>query len=111
MKLYSIGECGGDCTYNFEVQFSRKYTVREFLNLVLERNEWGKIELNDGKVNIIKRTIECEYKGKEIIYSGIPDEYMNKYIQSAEAHGGYSCMDYKINIALEGKDAKNKKEI
>lgn len=97
MEVYSVGNYGSDCTCDFAVKFSKKYTVREFLNLVLERNEWGNICFSVGKIKYFSE-IQCIYKGKEITYSNIPEEYMNRYVLDAKAHGGWSNMDYAVEI-------------
>lgn len=90
IKLEQISETFGDCTALYSVEMTKPYTVGEFIKEVLKRKEWGYIETDDGD--------KCEYKQTKIISNDIPEEAMNKTVIKARAHGGWSRMDYVLDI-------------
>ena len=90
LKLTQTSETFGDCTALYSVEMTKPYTVGEFIKEVLKRKEWGYIETDDGD--------KCEYKRSIIISNNIPIESMLKNIIKARAHGGWSRMDYVLDI-------------
>lgn len=42
IKYRRTDKIGGDETAPYDVIFDREYTVREFIEYILTRNEWGK---------------------------------------------------------------------
>lgn len=87
----------GDATSCYVVDFDRDYTVREFLKELLQRGrDWGSIDLR-----LAKELHTCDYcYGKA--YGPVPTEWLDKRIKSAAAHGGWSNMDYIVE--LRGND-------
>ncbi len=90
IKLTQTSETFGDCTALYSVEMTKPYTVGEFIKEVLKRKEWGYIETDDGD--------KCEYKGSKILSTDIPDETLSKPVIKARAHGGWSRMDYVLDI-------------
>lgn len=88
IKFRQTAGTGGDETAPYDVIFDRQYTVREFIDYVLTRNEWGLIIFKEGLTSY-------EYK-RTAILSPIADEVMDKRIVSVIAVGGWSNMDYFI---------------
>lgn len=88
IKLRQDTPTGGDCTAGYEVVFDKEYTVKEFIDYILTRNEWGCIRIKYSRK-------DCEYKRNELLGS-LPQEYLDKKIKSARACGGWSNMDYSI---------------
>lgn len=89
IKFKRTASTGGDETAPYDVIFDRQYTVREFIDYVLTRREWGYISFQGGPY--------CEYRGYRLL-SAIPDEYMGAGIESVKVAGGWSRMDYRIEI-------------
>ena len=96
-KLKQIRPAGSDCTAPYEVILDKEYTVREFINTVLtnEPREWGSI-------GIIKRGAVfgdpcCEYRCGELL-SHLPDDILDRNIDWACAHGGWSLMNYQLRL-------------
>ena len=89
IKFKRTASTGGDETAPYDVIFDRQYTVREFIDYVLTRREWGYISFRGGPY--------CEYRGYRLL-SAIPDEYMEACIKSVKAVGGWFKMDYRIEI-------------
>lgn len=89
IKFKQTARTGGDETAPYDVILDRQYTVREFIDYVLTRMEWGYIYFKGGP--------HCEYRGS-LLLSAIPDEYMEACIESVKAAGCWVRMDYRIEI-------------
>ncbi|MFR8358765.1 MAG: hypothetical protein ACLVEJ_26075 [Parabacteroides sp.] len=48
MTFVQISRTFGDCTAVYDVLLDREYTVRELINEILTRNEWGEIGVLQG---------------------------------------------------------------
>lgn len=48
IKYRRTDKIGGDETAPYDVIFDREYTVREFIEYILTRNEWGNIRFIGG---------------------------------------------------------------
>lgn len=94
-ELKSTGNIRGDCTQPFEVILEKEYTVEEFVQTVLTRNEWGCICVSN-KWKVYGNT-KCEYS-RETLKSVFPDEILCKKVVAASSDGGWSCMDYWLQI-------------
>ena len=80
----------GDETSNYDVTSDSK-TAKDFVNKVLTsfKGEWGYFHLG-GK--------RYEYR-YGVLLNNIPDEVLNREIvYPIKANGGWSAMDYRINI-------------
>ena len=89
-----------DCTAPYTVTLHKEYTVREFVNeIVSNEKDWGYIGIADGK-NWSRGTPHCEYRWGELL-STLPEEIMDRTIESATADGGWSAMDYKLVLKKE----------
>lgn len=96
-KLIENGPERGDCTAPYKVMFYKSYTVSEFIYEILKNrsSDWGYIGIySPGDIFGNPR---CAYRyGKVDI--DLPAEYMNKEIISAMADGGWSRMDYILQV-------------
>lgn len=104
MKLFELvpigkesgGPLGGDTPYR--VDFYRKCTVREFIESVLCRDEWGYIGIYSTEPDgVFFGKPNCEYR-RNYLKSHLPDEYLDRKIKKAKADGGYSRMDYILYL-------------
>lgn len=95
IKLTQTSETFGDSTAQYSVEMNRPYTVGEFIKEVLTKKEWGKISIYDRDQRF--ESPSCEYSGKEL-KTEMPETFLNKKIEKAIAHGGWSRMDYKLYI-------------
>lgn len=88
----------GDCTAGYTVTMKKQYYVREFIEEVLTRGEWGTIGIfNESQEWFQKGEPYCEYK-RNTVLNEMPFEYMDKIVLKATAHGGWSNMDFKLHI-------------
>lgn len=95
MKLFefiSAGPEAGDCTAPYDIRFNRECTVREFIDEVLKRNEWGYICIN----NYVNGP-RCEYKYDKLL-TPLSHAILDMPIKSATANGGWTRMDYVLDI-------------
>lgn len=93
LKFVQTHATGGDCTAPYDVILDKPYTVSEFINEVLttHKNEWGIIRVR-GAFSINYRYGKME---KEI-----PEQYANLSIKKVQAAGGWSAMDYHIEVGI-----------
>lgn len=96
-QLKKNGNDRSDCTAPYSVILDREYTVKEFVHAVLsDRREWGYIGIKNEK-NPWFGEPKCEYRyGK--LETILPNDVMNNKVISAKADGGWSRMDYIIEI-------------
>ena len=76
MTFVQISRTFGDCTAVYDVLLDREYTVRELINEILTRNEWGEIGVLQGAKRNLFDDPHCEYRYSELL-STLPDEYLN----------------------------------
>lgn len=101
MKIFELEQCGrtrGDCTAPYEViLYHDNVTVEEFVNAVLsDKTEWGRISIGADYFNPKACTWYKYGEFDKKNYNLIP--YYNKIITKVSADGGWSCMDYMIEI-------------
>lgn len=92
MKLFELSASGptaGDCTTPYNVVFYRECTVREFIDEVLTRNEWGTITIGDWL-----NGPSISYRNDKITSGAFSNDILDHTIKSATSHGGWSAMDY-----------------
>jgi len=65
------------------------HTLYKFIEYILTRNEWGNIRFIGGS--------SYGYRQNQLLYP-IPDRYMETRIASVKAAGGWSNMDYLIEM-------------
>ena len=90
IKLTQNTKTFGDCTAGYEVALDKRYSVKEFIDEVLTKKEWGKIRVIDDNENPF-----CEYKENTIVVQ-MPTDYLDEIVIKATAHGGWSNMDYNL---------------
>lgn len=86
---------GGDCCAGYKVEFSKEYTVREFIKEVLEKypGEWGYFELKN-------LNISTEYNRGRLLKLKFADAILDSKIVRAYASGGWSRMDYSLTVDI-----------
>jgi hypothetical protein len=107
-ELHASGPTAGDCTAPYDVVFRNECTVREFIDEVLRKNEWGFIRIFDGPY--------IEYRNDKITYGDFGTNIFDSKINKATAHGGWTRMDYTLDIqpgerTLRNEYARTLKEI
>lgn len=96
MKLFELraeGPMAGDCTTLYDVVFHNECTVREFIDEVLKKGEWGYVRIGsrfDGP--------QIEYRHDKIVSGVFCQDILNAKITTATAHGGWTMMDYMLDI-------------
>ena len=91
-ELRPTGPIAGDCTVPYDVVFPDGCTVREFIEAVLTRDEWGYISIN----NYVNGP-RCEYKYDKLL-TPLSHAILDMPIKSATASGGWTRMDYVLDI-------------
>lgn len=105
MKLFELRSAGpeaGDCTAPYDVVFRKECTVREFIDEVLKQNEWGSIIIGsyfDGP--------RIEYEHDKIVSGVFCQDILNAKITNATAHGGWTSMDYMLDIWTDEQKLRN----
>lgn len=97
-KVVQMGKEHSDGTVPFLVKLDKVYTVREFIDRVLDRrpNEWGHIGIKDD-CNSFFGEPHCEYRlGK--LETNLPEEFLDRVIHAASGDGGYSLMNYLLEL-------------
>lgn len=84
-----VSETFGDCTANYEIVFNRKMQLKEFIDSILVKKEWGFIRVKDYSIT---------YNGDEISQNTIPQDFYSKTIKQCTSSGGWSRMDYEIEL-------------
>ena len=97
MTFVQISETFGDCTAVYDVFLDREYTVRELIDEILTRHEWGEIGILQGTKRNLFGDPHCEYKDSKLL-STLPDEYLNRKIDKISANGGWGCMSYLLTL-------------
>lgn len=95
LKFTKIGETNRDETTNYSVEINKDNVIlADIIEYVLSREkDWGYICINN-----FFSGIKIEYKYGSIISDNIPIEDKNRQIKLISASGGWSRMDYIINL-------------
>lgn len=94
-QLALCGSCRGDATAPYKVILDKEYAVSEFMKTVCERvYEWGYIGIKSE--NSFFGDPFCEY-GYGKLFGTLPG-FMDKKVKSAKADGGWSRMDYILEV-------------
>ena len=100
MKSFTLrrtGPISSDETAPYDVVFLEKMTVGEFVDYVLTLNEWGRISLYIPGFGSGDMQPYCQYNHDKL-KNELPEEYMDRTIASATAHGGWSLMNYTLTL-------------
>ena len=90
----------GDCTSDYKVRLDKPYTVSEFVQEVLSRDdEWGNIYIGN---NLMTCVYVCGYK-HGVLTSEVDESFKDLKVTSASAHGGWSLMDYYLSVESKGR--------
>ena len=99
-KLEYIYGPFGDCTSDYKVRLDKPYTVSEFVQEVLSRDdEWGEIYIGN---NLMAHAYVCGYK-HGVLTSEVDESFKDLKVTSASAHGGWSLMDYYLSVESKGE--------
>lgn len=98
-KLSQSSQVRGDCTASYDVTIIGNGTVGEFIDAVLEKcsKEWGYIGICSTECSFGKPAMEYKH-GKAINREEMSD-FESKQVKSVVADGGWSRMDYVIQLA------------
>lgn len=96
-----IGGPYGDCMSSFDVALNRLCTVKELVDWVLKRGEWGYIGMKSSNSYDVFGSPNCEYRMDKIICGGFSEEYLERVVTKVSAHGGWSRMDYMLTMEEE----------
>ena len=105
MKLFELhaeGPEAGDCTIPFNVVFHHECTVREFISEILKKVEWGYVIIGsrfDGP--------RIEYEHDKIVSGAFSQDILDAKIKNATAHGGWTRMDYMLDIWTDEQKLRN----
>lgn len=90
----------GDCTSVYDVEFPQDMTVCEFVTTAVAENpqEWGSFSLG------FRGPIVAEYKrGVLQLHPDTWEKYQQRKIAKASSNGGWSLMDYTLELVPEPK--------
>lgn len=100
IELKPAGNVRGDCTAPYDVVLSRECTLRELVDVILTRNEWGYIGQYDPASVFGYPCVE--YHGKELYEckwrEGFGEDYYQRKVKTVKADGGWSRMDYIVTL-------------
>lgn len=94
-RMYQTRPEGGDCTAPYDIDFFEPctYTVEEFVKDILSnKDEWGYINIHFDKTERV-----FEYRDGAL-KNELPKELFSRTIVFADAHGGWSRMDYNLYL-------------
>lgn len=81
---------GGDCCAPYEVFFTPGCTLRDLISAILQRGEWGYIDIES------PCCLRCEYKGRNVISGSFPEDIQDKVVKRVKASGGWLNTDYLV---------------
>ena len=105
MELEKISDEHEDCTTDYNVVLHKEYTVKSFIDEMLDDNRhesnpvmktWGVIYLTENG-NYLDSIFETDYDENDL-KSVIPDSLLSRKVLDVKAEGGWSRMDYIIKI-------------
>ena len=86
----------GDGSSYYTVQTSRECSVQEVVDYAVAREkEWGYIGIDNGSA--VFGDPCCEYKWGSLL-SSLPAEVLDKPVGAIQASGGWSRMDFMIEL-------------
>lgn len=99
IKLNQNTPTAGDCTAGYAVSLDKPYTVREFVDEILDNaREWGHIGIySEEQAWFEKGDPYIEYR-HGVLTAPFSDEILEKTIIKATASGGWSLMDYSLTL-------------
>lgn len=90
LNFRQTARTGGDETAPYDVFMEQECTVEDFITAVLNMKEWGYIR--------IKGYGSIEYRQDKIVSTSLTNDDMAMVIKSVSAAGGWSRMDYYLEI-------------
>ena len=104
-KFMYKGPENSNCTAPYNISLLKDVTLGEFIDIVtlgtdeIGRTEWGHIGFGQGYYPFSEH--RCEYRYGHIVKSNIPTELLTKKVIRVRASGGWSCMDYVVDLEEE----------
>ena len=96
IKLKQVTKTFSDATAGYSVEFTKEYTLQEFVNEVLSNEQrWGYLAI-DSEISIFGDP-RCKYRHGKLL-TEFQSEILTKKVVSAKARGGYGRMDYSIEL-------------
>lgn len=105
MRLFDLrasGPTAGDCTTPYDVVLRNECTVREFIDEVLKKGEWGYV-----RIGIYFDGPQIEYSHNKIVSGVFSLDILDARIKQATAHGGWTRMDYTLDIQPGERTLRN----
>ena len=95
-----------DCTSTYDIELDREYTISEFIQTVLTElpTEWGRITLYCESPELKYPHYAyvgypyCEYEFGNVVCNSSLSNYSDVKVENVSAFGGWSNMNYSINI-------------
>lgn len=108
LELYFSGAMSSDCTASYYIYMDHPYTVKEFIDDVLAQfpDEWGYIQLYKRGEIWGNNIVRCKYKSS-LLFSSLPEQYMDREVYAAEAWTGFSRMDITLTLQTKGFESWN----
>ena len=101
-RLIPTSDISSDCTISYDIAFDREYTLIEFIKTVFENfpDEWGRFLIRSaGKHDDLVQYIDYKYGNADgKMMCDVLDKYGDRKIKTAYAIGGWTKMDYAIQI-------------
>ena len=99
-KYIPTSETSSDCTQCYDVELDGSYTVEEFIHEVLDKrsDEWGYIRVKEKRNKSNLYGLPASENRYGSILTDLPEKYMNEIVKSVKADGGWSAMDYVLQV-------------
>ena len=96
LQMICTGGPYGDCTSSYKFTMPKQMTLKEFAEMIADGKEWGAIRTTN-------RVVLVDYnRNKEIKYRDNADPNAILKLEGT-AHGGWSLMDYFVEIDREAE--------
>lgn len=97
LNFYCIGGPYGDCTARYVIKPNADiYTVKQLVDDVLKRDEWGRIRIYTP--NNPLEGPSCEYHENRLTTRPFSEECLSRKIKKIRGSGGYGRMDYTVTL-------------
>lgn len=97
---FYTGHMGGDCSSAYHIRLLRDFTVKEFVERVLNiKDEWGEIRIcaPDGRI-----IAELDFNRGDIKREDPEfEKFYDRTIESVSGHGGWSASKFLIWVKEE----------
>lgn len=99
IKLYHKAGPFGDETSLYDMEFEEGTTVQDLIDFALsKKQEWGYIRTSGDSLRRLSYSHVTEYRYGKIIGNNIPNNICQKKVRKGFASGGWTRMDYTVEI-------------